>query len=438
MNLKKLLEKSLKNQLIAGSFILFVGTMFSNFGSYLYHLLMGRLLGPEDYGALTSLISLTYILSIISATLSLTVVKFVTQYKVKKDYRRIFQLFWQLTRGFFVFGIIVFGIFVLARGAIGQFLNLSDSSPVVLVGILMFFYFLAFLNEGILRGFLKFGFLSFSAILTTIFKISLAVILVKLGFSLIGAFGAIIFGSVLSYLISFYPLRFLFSNREGLVFQADGLAKIDWRDFFSYTTPVLLATLGLTSLYSTDVILARHFFPSLEAGLYASLAVMGKIIFFASSTVPAVMFPLVSEKFENGKPYRTLIMQSLWLVLGGSLVITLVYFLFPRLMIGVLYGPSYLGAAPFLGLFAIFITLYSLNSLLVNFFLSVRRVRLSLLPLLAAVGQIVGIWFFHRSILQVIQISLIVNALLLFSLLIYYLQDGKEKRPSPIGCYPGR
>ncbi len=424
----KILRKLLSSPLIAGSVVFFIGAMFTNVGNYIYHLLMGRMLGPEGYGEFTSLISLAYMVSIIATTLLTTVVKFVSKYKSKKNYAKIFWLFVKLTRVFLVIGLGVFLLFVVSREEIAKFLNLSHSFPVILTGAWMFLSFLSFINEGILRSFFKFGFLSLNTILATTFKLILAYLLVNFGYYVSGAMGAILLGSILPYLISFYPLRFLWQHR-------DGEKKVNWNDFAVFTFPVLLTTLGLTSLYSSDVILVKHFFSSYDAGLYSCLAMLGKIIFFASSVIPAVMFPIVAERHEKGEEYKTVLKQSLLLVGGCSLAITFIYFVSPELMIRLLYGHSYLEAARYLGFFGVFITIYSICSLLANYFLSIGKVTLGWLPVLAAFLQVVLIWFFHNSISQVVFISTTVAALLLTVLLLYYFLNGKRKRSFSFSCH---
>jgi O-antigen/teichoic acid export membrane protein len=250
--------------------------------------------------------------------------------------------------------------------------------------------------------------------------LGLAVILVRAGWAVGGAVAAIALGAVFPYLLSFYPLRFLW-------FYKNGEKNVDWRGFIGYTVPVLVATLGLTSLYSVDIILARHFLPSLESGWYAALATMGKVVFFASGIIPTVMFPLVAERHEKKERYQGIIHQSILLVAGESLLVTFGYFIFPELMINFLYGSEYVVAAPFLGWFAVFISFYSLNNLLVNFFLSVGRVKMSWLPLVAAGLQAGLIWLFHQSINQIIRVSLGVSVLLLVVLLVCYKQNDKKR-----------
>lgn len=412
-------KKIFQSQLLAGSLVLLVGTTIANFGNYLYHLLMGRMLGPADYGILASLISLAYLVSILSATLSTSLIKWVTAFKAKNDYSSIYKLFRQLTLFFAGFSLLVLLIFILASGSIAAFLKLPTPKLVYLLGFWLPFNLLAFINEGILRSFLRFSFLSFNAVLGVTLKLVFALSLVKMGFSVSGALMAIIIGSLIPYLISFYPLRFIWRY-------SDGQKKINWSEFSSYSIPVLLAVLGMTSLYSTDIILVKHLFPALEAGLYGAMATMGKIVFFASSTVSAVMFPLISERFEKNKSYRHLLRQAFLLVGAISLGITMIYFLFPKLMIRILYGEAYLSVAPWLGIFAIFICFYSLSSLLINFYLSIKRTSLCWLPLIAAGLQAILIYFKAQTLIQVILICLGVTALLFFSLLLFLRANEKR------------
>ncbi len=147
------------------------------------------------------------------------------------------------------------------------------------------------------------------------------------------------------------------------------------------------------------------------------------------------MFPMVSEKHANGKKYLNLLNSSLGLVLLACLGISGVYFLFPKLMVNLLYGSQYLLASPNLWLFAVFLSFYSLSYLLVNFYLSVKKVKIISLPVIAALLQIVFIFFFHRDLKQIAIISVAVTALLFFSLLLYYLKNERAQKSSSFGCH---
>src|SRR3972149_7822692 len=82
-NLKTFGLNLLKHPLFSGSAIMIFGSNLANFVAYLYHLVIGRLLGPAPYGELSAVLS---VLGLIFASLNflgLVIVKFVSS--AKKD-----------------------------------------------------------------------------------------------------------------------------------------------------------------------------------------------------------------------------------------------------------------------------------------------------------------------------------------------------------------
>ena len=67
------------------------GSMFVNATNYVYHVLMGRILGPVDYGVLASVFALLYIVSIVPMSTSVAIAKFVSSAKDKKEEAEIFN-----------------------------------------------------------------------------------------------------------------------------------------------------------------------------------------------------------------------------------------------------------------------------------------------------------------------------------------------------------
>ena len=391
-----------------------LGSTFVNFANYLYHLLMGRMLGPVNYGTLNSLIAIFYLLFIPSMALATVIAKFTTVYKAKNDYSKLYSLFRSFSEKIFVFGILVLLLFVFARHPIARFLNISEVSAVALVGSFLLLSLLSTVNNGILQGLLNFNFLSTNNAFSSILKVGFGILLVWMGFSVNGAIVAILISYLLPYFTSLYPLRFLWQYKPQKI-------NIDYKEIFNYAGSTTIVILGMTSLYSTDIILVKHFFPAFEAGVYSALSVVGRIIFFASSTIGIVMFPIISERFERGDKYRMVFYRAFALVVVLSTLLTIIYFLLPELMFRLLYGSSFLEGTPYLGIFAIFISIYSLSSLMVQFFLSVRKTKIYFLTVAAAFLQGILIWFFHQNFFQVIYSSIAVTSLLLISLLLYYL-----------------
>jgi O-antigen/teichoic acid export membrane protein len=415
-----MLKNIFSNKLLVNSFIVFIGAVVAGGGNYFYHFLMGRSLGPEKYGTLVSLISIVYIISVISLSLDNVVTKFTCSYKAKKKYGSIYSIFEQMTKKFFFIGLFLFLIFSFFDKQIAGFLKINDPGFLIIIVTSSFLTkFLVPVNSGILRGFLRFRFLSLNGILAVIIKLTLGFLLVKMGMSVLGAILGVVISDFLTYFVTFFPLRFLWSYRPKIV-------KVNWPKTISYSFPTLIMVLSLNSYYTTDIILVKHFLNPYEAGLYSALAMMGKFIFFISTSVISVMFPLVAEKFEKRENYKNILWQSLSLVFFICLLITLIYFFAPGLLIKFVYGSSFYEASKYLGFFGVFITLYSLNSVLSNFFLSIHKTIIVYFLFLAAIFQILMMIFFHNSLIQIIGVSTGTMALLFVILLLYYWQNEKK------------
>lgn len=401
-----------------------IGSTLANAGGYLFHLLMGRMLGPSDYGVLVSLISLLYLISVATTTIETVVVRYVSSCRARGTQEAILPLFLFFYKIFLPASFCIFIFFICLNTPIANFLNISSSAAktaLIIVGFNLLDKLVTPVNSGITRGLQNFSFLSLNSVLNIIFRLTIGVILVSLGFSVLGAILGFVIADFLTYFISFYPIRSIFKYRNKS-------AKIQIRRSELLIFPIFLTTLGLTSLYSTDILLVKHFFEPDQAGIYGAVASLGKIVVFASGVIPSVLMPLSTEKHERGEKNSRILLQSLLLVSLMSFCITSVYFLFPDLMISSLYGNSYLSASKYLGQFAIFISLYSVINLLAFYFLSIKQKLPSLLIMFSAILQIIIIAIFHQSISQVINISIIISALLAGALLLYYFQNDKPKR----------
>jgi len=420
--LKNSLKKILENQLVAGSAILFIGSSLASFGNYLFHLILGRMLGPGDYGILSSLISLTYWFGIPVGALGIVIVRYVSTLRGKKEFGVISSFYLKLNKELAVGGLAGFLFLLLVSPWLVSFLHFESSLPLFLIIVSSLVGVYSTVNTAFLQGFLRFGLISILGVVNTLLKLLIAILLVFWGWRVLGATSAILITSLTSYLLTFFFVLPLFKKPE----EKEGIIEA-WK-ITKYAIPVFFSTLAFTSLYTTDVVLVRHFLPAQEAGFYAALATLGKIIFFASSPIISVMFPMVSEHYASGKKYINLLSLSFGLVILVCAGISLIYLLFPKLMIKILFGSQYLPASSYLSLFAMFLSLYTLSFLLVNFYLSVKKVSLVVLPVVAAMAQVGLIFLFHQSLSQIVWISIFVLGLLFVSLLVYFFLNNVDKK----------
>ena len=411
----KIFFNLLSHPLLSGSLIMVLGSNGVNFLNYLYHLVIGRMLGPSFYGELAALISLMGLLGIIPGSLSLVIIKYVSS--AKNDEEVAILISWLKTK--VAQTSLIFFIFIIVISPVlASFLHINKLSYIFLIALSSLFAIQTLLNRSILQGLLKFKEMILSVFLENGAKLLISVTLVYLGFRVGGAMVAFVLAAILGWLVTNHYLKIKPKKESNF--------SLNLKPMLFFTIPVIVQTFAITSLYSSDLLLVKHFFSSHDAGIYASLSTLGKIIFFGAGPIGSVMFPLVSQRKAKKQSYKKIfILSFLGTVILASAVL-LLYKFFPEYAIRLLYGSAYLEASHLLVWFGIFISLFTLSALLVNYGLSLGKTSVVVFPLLAALIQIILIWFFHSSLFVVIVISTIVTALLLLLLLIYsyYSKDG--------------
>ena len=229
-----------------------------------------------------------------------------------------------------------------------------------------------------------------------------------------GGVWAILVTPITVLIIGFIPLLYLLKRHPSE-------ARVESREIIFYSIPAVVGLLSLSMFITTDTVLVKHFFSSETAGLYGGLSIVGKVIFYFTAMIPSVMFPLVVRKHTNGEEYKSTFLLACLLVALPSILITIIYFIFPDLILSLfLGGGKYLQTAKFLGYYGIFMTLFSILSLVINFFLSIKITKISYLASVFALLQIFLIFIFHQNFYQVIFDSIISVSLLLVILLLYF------------------
>lgn len=415
--ISQLAKTIIKHPFFTGSLVMILGSNLFNAGQFLYHFLTARslqhlygdFLGKAYYGDVAVIISLLGVVAIVQLSLGLTMVKFITSEKTEAVVSNLAKWFvwWTFWLALFVGVLLTFISPFLA-----EFLNIAQPNVFYLVGPILGLYLLVSTGRSILQGLLQFYKYVISLLSEVLLKIILVVALILAGLAAFGAILAIFLGVFLSFLVTLWALRRYLRGKRG---ERPAIAPL-----LKYSFPVLLQGLALTSMYSTDLLLVKHFFPPEEAGLYAGLAILGRIVFFGASPVTHVMFPLIARRYSHGQPYHVIFYLSVLLVTGIAFLVTLTYYLLPSWPILILYGSGFLDGAPLLWWFGVFMGLLALGMLFTQFYLSIGKTKVVILFAASALLQIILIWFIHPDILTVIKLSILSVFLLVLALLVYF------------------
>lgn len=427
MDLKRVREiffYYLKHPLALSGFLVFGSTFAGNIFAYFFNTFSFRFLGPADYGAFAAVMAVIAVTSIFSQALSTGIVKFVSDFKGRGELDSVGVVWRGFSQTFFLAGLTVFLIFTIAREPLSHFLNLSFPTALIWVGLYLWFSFLQTVNLGTLTGLQNFNFMAAAGFLGSFLKFVLGGLLILLGGRVNGAVLGVSLSVLFVYLITVLPLR-------GFSLRGPSPNSTFWRRFLRYSFPAVFSLWGIASLANSDVVLVKKFFDAESAGIYAFAALVGRVVLFASSSVAMMMFPIVSERAAGGRRYQHLLYGVFSLTLLISLFINGIYLWLPHLVVQIFsaFSPSAFAASPYIIFLGVYYLLYSLCNVLVNYYLSLHQTLVaSVLPLAAALLQIVLISSFHQSFMTVIFSSLITVSLLLLSLLLYFFFNGRRSR----------
>lgn len=411
--MKKIINTAIKNPLISGSGVIFFGSLFANPLNFLFNLFMTRNLTVADYGILASLMSLITLTTIPAGALFPTVVKFAASYFAKNELDMVRGLFFKVSKLTIPLGLMALVIFIIFNQQISQFFRIRDSMWILLVGAIVAISFISVPNQPILQAKLAFRFMTFIGVFGTLLKLFSGVVLVYLGFSIWGVVWAVFLSFIVPYFLSFIKLTFLFKN--GI-----HTPHISIKKLISYGMPSTIAFLALTSFTSTDIILVKHFFNNTDAGLYAGVSLIGRIVFFLTAPIGTVMFPLIVQKYTRKENYHNDFKIAMLLVIIPSCFVILLYYFIPEFILTVSTKKEFVSVSSMLWLFGVFSAIYGVLTVIINFFLSIEKTKIFVPVAFSAVLQAVLLWFFHETFLQVLIISIAITSLLLFGLLLYY------------------
>ena len=422
--------RTLQARMLSGSFILLSGSGLVTAVNFAYNVAVARFLGPKGFGDATAVYTLLILISAMTLSFQIVSAKVVAQQKTLEGKSAGYRAYHQ---GAWACGILVALLLLLFQRAIADYLNLAGPVLVVLIAIGIAFYVPLGSRRGNLQGAYGFGRLAANLVLEGAVRLGGSLVLIWLGLGVPGVIAANSAGVVVAYFAIVPKLTPRVSNAFRLPYVREALQAMV---FFS----------GQVVLNSSDIVLVKHFFIPSTAGLYAAVAMVGRVVFSFSQAVVNSMFPLVAGNREEEKKDFRVIATSLLLVLTIGSVLAIVLRFSPAWIWTAFFGDKFQIAGKYdipylLGLYAITTVVYSLSAVIITYEMSYKIANTSWIQLAFSVVVIAGIYRFHSSLRQVILVQLVLLAGLLVCVSLPFLFNSltdSDKRQDSGGFQPVR
>ncbi len=357
--------------LLKGSAVITFGTVIGGILSYVYSSVMGRMLGPADFGDLGAINSYFLLTTAISGGLLTVTMYFVSNLFAKKDIAGISYFHQKFSKVVVLGSVLITMLALFSIPYASKFFAINNQQALGLALSSIVLALVLTVNRGVLQGTQRFDQLAVSNITEYLVKLIAAVIFIKVGMGLSGATFSIFIGSLGALTLSWVVLKRMLKGETTV--RSKGEYFPQKREVLLYFLPALASNFALLLLMNIDVLLAKKFFLPEIAGQYVAVSTVAKIIFYISGPITSVMFPLIAAQRSRGEKHVQTLFGAILITLIGSGVLLVLYALFDREIVRVLYGNDYLELASLLSISAVLVISLSLVNLMSQYFLSIQR-----------------------------------------------------------------
>lgn len=392
-------------RVLGGSIIMLLGSGMVSLFNFGYNVAVARMLGPSAFGHVAAVGTLLMIVSAITLSFQLVCTKIIARSETAAEKATAYAA---LSRKSWVIGLVIGSGLVLTSTWIADYLNLPSPWLVILLAFGLTVYIPLGVKRGGLQGTCKFRWLSFNLILETVIKLIGAVLFIELGYGVKGAIVAVSISVLMAFFFPAVPAELRAGRRSGV------------RASFGEGVQAIVFFAGQVIINNVDILLVKHFFNNKEAGLYAAIALVGRVLYLASWSVVSAMFP-VSAGADPERANHTVLVVPLAIVLIISLVFIIGLGAFPQPVLRATFGASFqmsAGMSSLLSLRAAATGTYSLAVVLMAYEMSRKIANTGWIQLAISGAVILGIQVFHSDLHQVVavQLALMVTLLIIVSL----------------------
>jgi O-antigen/teichoic acid export membrane protein len=366
--------------------VLAVAMFFANVSNFLFQVVAGRFLTPDEYGLLSSIFTMIVIVGVATSSLQAAFAKAEVARRdlvVLRERRGVGLAFADpLVRTVLVASIGFGLVLVMASPFLGHFFH-SAAAPIALFAVLVPAIAMLSLSVGRLQGMERFFGLAVLSIGSALAKLALCG-------------GVLIVGLGVTSVVGMLTLVTVGAATAGLVLTSDSPPLAD-RAIFSDVARALVALMLFRLLVGVDVPLARHWLEPDVAGQYAAASVIGKGVLWLPDIVALVVFPQLAAAKNSGQDANRLLRRAASLSLAVCLLGTLGLWLFGDIMFDQIFGGEYVGAGSLAWKLALVSTPLALANLFIFFHVAGRGWRWLVWVAVVLAFQIAAFTAFHDT-----------------------------------------
>ena len=403
MNLKK-------NSFLISGTALTGSVMTANAVNLLFNAYLGRVVSPEEFGIIALINTFMYIGGMFYLSLSSTVINEVGNLETRVNTQAASGFLSYVTKQVLLANLGIAFIWAILSPWTSVFFHIESPLVLLLFTPLLIFYPLVAVGRGYLQGRLFFVLTGCLMLLEPVIKLLSAWFLIELNlheFIYISIYISAIATGITAILVAWYhkskptPQKYSFP-----------------RKFFAAS---LLTGVSTISFLALDMVLVKHFLTPLEAGQYAFLSLLGKIVYFLGALLNIFTITIVSREFSSKKNSSI----SFYLIFAGSAGLCAVGVtalgVFGSFFIPLIFGGRADSVIPYALPYVSAIALFTLGSIIVTYHLARKNYFFPFLSLGLSSLLTIGILIFNSNLTQIVYVLLIAGVIYIVGLLLAHI-----------------
>jgi len=354
------------NTLAKNSLIVFILTTFGNALNYLCQILMGRFFSVSNYGIINTIFSLTVIISVIGSTASIILSKIISENK-----KRTSSLCYEILK---IVNIVCTVLFIVSMviSPIILYILKWDYLVIVFAIISLITSIYPIVYQGIFGGLGKFVKLGLYTLIIPIIKIICLIIVALLNINgnleIYSILLSIILGNVISLVVGYVITK---KNIKGTNKNNNKIKNI-WMEYKN----IFYANILIMFLMNIDILYLTCFYDSKTIGLYSSVLVFGKMIYYFVTALVTVMLPMISKNKKDTNYVDSMLYKTLMYTVILTVVFLIPTNMFGKSILNIVFGSKYDPAIVYLKYASLISLSYSLNLILLNYFAGINKIKI--------------------------------------------------------------
>lgn len=391
------------NNFLKNNLAILFGNVFFRIGGYIYKFLMVYLLDTVSYGILTVVSPFQNTLQVLAAGgLPPTISKYISEYNATNNEEECYKIILVSFKIAILLGIL-FGlimVFFIAPALAKIYKNPILLVPLQCIGLIVPFSAVVGAFRGIFQGVYKMQYILVSRGVEQIMMILSSILLIILGFSVVGALlGTVIgfFCSLISVIVILH--RYFFDIYNGILKLELGFKeeiKIAYK-IISFSIPVILTAISEIGIYSITTTIMPLFITLSEIGYFGIAEPIARLPLMISNSLSTTMLPVSSEMIATNKKdtLKKYIFNAFRYNLIIMVPICLFLMIFSREVLLVMFftKPSYSKGASVLSILTLGMFFYSIFSISSSMIQGSGKPKVSMYLLMGAFVQILVLSF---------------------------------------------